>query len=114
MRAWCATLVSIVAGTSMSSAGALSQSSVTGPSSDRSDIREVRLVSGRAPAVRGPRCPRTAGGKGTPGSGVELGQFGLDHRLVLLLVLARVARPPPAAQNRDAEQEDDHPGEADP
>src|SRR5215470_10653697 len=114
MRAWCATLVSIAADSAMSSAGAFSQSSVTGPSSDRSDVREVRLVPRPALAVRGPCGPRTARGKGAPGSGVELGQFGLDHRLVFLLVLAGVARPPPAAQNRDAEQEDDYPGEADP
>src|SRR5262249_7082364 len=41
-------------------------------------------------------------------------QLTLDHRLVRFLVPAGVAWPPPPAQDRDADQEQDDPVEADP
>src|SRR5690348_18451747 len=91
------------------------------PAEQARDSGGMGVLVGMAglPATRPPRpfaghAAANGRGPGAPGSGVELGQFGLDHRLVFLLVPARVARPPPAAQNRDAEQEDDYPGEADP
>src|SRR5215831_10308148 len=72
MRAWCATLVSIAAGTAMSSAGAFSQSSVTEPSSDRSDVREVRLVPGPPWLFAGYAAREQPGAKARPSQALSL------------------------------------------